>query len=78
MAFKNESLEINIFDNGKGFDAGAKLADAGLGSGLSGDGLINMRKRLENLGGSCQIDSTPGRGTQICFVIPLSFAKKVP
>jgi signal transduction histidine kinase len=78
MAFKNQSLEISIFDDGKGFDAGARRTDAGLGSGLAGDGLVNMRKRLAKLGGSCQIDSAPGNGTQIRFVIPLSFSKKVP
>jgi len=35
----------------------------------AGNGLLNMRKRLEEVGGSCQWDSAPGEGTRVRFVI---------
>ena len=34
-----------------------------------GNGLINMRKRLEEAGGSCQLDSSPGEGMRVKFAI---------
>jgi ligand-binding sensor domain-containing protein/signal transduction histidine kinase len=70
MVLDTAAFEINICDNGKG------LASNGVNSNLnaipSGDGLSNMRKRLADIGGQCLIDSTPGNGTNIKFVIPLN------
>jgi ligand-binding sensor domain-containing protein/signal transduction histidine kinase len=50
-------LLIVIEDNGRGFSTGAV-------SGL-GNGLLNMRKRMENIAGSCEISSEPGKGTRV-------------
>jgi signal transduction histidine kinase len=47
---------FSVTDDGPGFD----LATAPAGSGLR-----NMSDRLAALGGSCQVDSSPGRGTTI-------------
>lgn len=52
-------LNIKIEDNGKGFSVDVS-------SGL-GNGLINMRKRIEDIGGRIQIDSSPGKGTKVSF-----------
>ena len=32
-----------------------------------GNGLKNMRQRLEKIGGRCEIQSQPGAGTEIIF-----------
>lgn len=56
-------LTIVIGDDGLGF--------AGAGSG-DGDGLGNMRRRLAESGGVCDISSAPGRGTTVTFTLPLS------
>jgi signal transduction histidine kinase len=37
-----------------------------------GNGLTNMRRRLIEIGGHCQIQSTPGSGTRVQFVVPVS------
>jgi signal transduction histidine kinase len=58
-------LQLEIRDNGRGFDA-AKALKANTGNGLK-----LMRTNIEKLGGKCQIDSTPGRGTLIKATIPL-------
>ena len=59
----DQELQLCIADNGKGFTAG--------GGAPFGNGLANMRKRLEEIGGQFEIDSVPGTGTSIRFKLPL-------
>ncbi len=66
-----DNFEIHIEDNGKGFNS-ATQQDNAQKSTNSEDGLRNMRQRLKNIGGSCFLESIPGRGTKICFVFPLN------
>jgi nitrate/nitrite-specific signal transduction histidine kinase len=56
-------VELEIADDGCGFDRDA-VADKG------GMGLVNMRQRAEELGGSLSILSSPGKGTRIHVSIP--------
>jgi signal transduction histidine kinase len=51
-----------VTDDGPGFDPAAPAA---------GSGLRNMSDRLAALGGSCQVDSRPGRGTTVAGRIEL-------
>src|SRR5262249_55035269 len=37
----------------------------------SGNGLVNMRRRLEEIGGRCLVESVVGRGTTVRFVVVL-------
>jgi PAS domain S-box-containing protein len=63
-------LRLTIEDNGSGFDA-SSIADGRarrLGSGL---GVAGMRERLTLIGGSLEIESTPGAGTTLFVRIPL-------
>jgi ligand-binding sensor domain-containing protein/signal transduction histidine kinase len=76
MAFGSAIFEINISDNGKGFDSTKIGLKTALPAAFSGDGLINMSRRLADIGGYCQIESAPGHGTQIKFVIALNFPAK--
>jgi signal transduction histidine kinase len=48
---------ITITDNGQGFSVNQARG--------KGDGLENMKQRLEQIGGSLVLDSEPGRGTSI-------------
>ncbi|HRI61697.1 MAG TPA: triple tyrosine motif-containing protein, partial [Saprospiraceae bacterium] len=54
--------EICIRDNGHGFDPAA--------TGDAGNGLKNMRKRMEDIGGEFSIESG-GEGTEVVFKVPL-------
>ncbi len=36
-----------------------------------GNGLRNMRERLEQLGGRCEISSAPGKGASVSFQVPV-------
>jgi signal transduction histidine kinase/ligand-binding sensor domain-containing protein len=60
----NKTVVMHIQDNGKGFDV-AELY--GEGKSLSGNGIRNMKKRAEELGGTMTIDSVPGAGTNVCL-----------
>lgn len=62
--YKTEEMSICIHDNGVGFDAEAALA-AGNGQGLS-----NIRRRVNLTGGNHTISSVLQKGTQIILTIP--------
>jgi signal transduction histidine kinase len=60
------SYSISIEDNGKGFvEAEARSTR---------NGLINMRQRLEKIGGSFALETTPGRGTKVRFTVLINAA----
>lgn len=62
------ALEVEIEDDGRGFDPASVAQPAPSGRGL---GLVGMKERLALVGGSAQIDSTPGAGTRIVLRVPL-------
>jgi signal transduction histidine kinase/ligand-binding sensor domain-containing protein len=65
-------FEIQITDNGKGFDVLALPAEATpVRSGRGGNGLTNMRQRMEAIGGQCRVCSRPGQGTTVSLLIRL-------
>ena len=58
------SLALTISDNGVGFDV-----DASWGKGL---GLISIGERIEAIGGTLDLRSTPGGGTSLTINVPLA------
>src|SRR5579859_245946 len=60
-------LHCRVHDDGMGFDAPAVLS----GTGRGGLGLIGIRERLNAVGGTLQIDSVVGRGTDLLIKIPV-------
>ena len=58
-------------DNGKGFDPATVSSRPGRGNGLK-----NMRQRLEKIGGGCEIQSAPGAGTEIRFFVAVPAADR--
>lgn len=61
-----EFVQLTISDNGIGFD----LADWARPSTRNSWGLITIIERAEAIGGNCQIESQPGRGTKLIVVVP--------
>jgi signal transduction histidine kinase len=58
----NEMLEIEVSDDGVGFNPADARRD--------GHGLANMEARTEEMGGTLAIASSPGRGTRIVIRAP--------
>jgi ligand-binding sensor domain-containing protein/signal transduction histidine kinase len=71
MTCSGSTLEIVISDNGSGFDPPAIEAGADGQTAASGNGLRNMRQRMADIGGHCAVESAPGCGTTIRFLLPL-------
>ena len=61
-------LSFSVTDDGVGFEQWSSNADISSGSGL---GMKTMRERAENLGGSMNVDSLPGKGTTVEVSIPV-------
>jgi two-component system sensor histidine kinase UhpB len=59
----DDVLELQVSDSGKGFDVETFKYNGGLG-------LVNIEERLRLLQGSCEIYSTPGRGTRLLVTVP--------
>ncbi|HLI50349.1 MAG TPA: sensor histidine kinase [Thermomicrobiaceae bacterium] len=62
-----DGLFVRVRDDGQGFRPAATLPTPTGGFGLAG-----MRERAEVVGGRLTIRSTPGNGTEITLVIPLT------
>jgi signal transduction histidine kinase len=63
-------VEVSVRDDGVGFDPALRPRSA--------HGLVGMRYRVEAAGGQMQVESAPGRGTQISASLPLAAAGGPP
>jgi len=61
---EDSTLVIFIEDNGRGFEVGRKNA--------FGNGVANMRSRMESFGGSLEVSSKMGVGTTVRLVTPMA------
>ncbi|KPP96143.1 MAG: Signal transduction histidine kinase [Bacteroidetes bacterium HLUCCA01] len=69
---RESHILIVIQDNGQGFEP-ARISQSGTGSGL-----INIKERVELLGGNIQIESQLNEGTEIIIEIPLKSVQDQP
>jgi len=67
MEFLTKKINIQIKDNGQGFDL--KIIN---NSERKGYGLISMRERVQLLAGEMVISTAPGQGTSISISVPLT------
>jgi signal transduction histidine kinase len=68
LKLKPGVLMLLIEDDGKGSDADILTAAS---AGVTGNGLSNMQKRMEQLGGRFAQQSNPGSGTSVRLELPL-------
>lgn len=64
--FKPSSLVVEIEDDGRGFD----LSSIGGASPTQGLGLLGMRERVNLIGGTLNISTRAGEGTQVTLEVP--------
>jgi signal transduction histidine kinase len=67
IAVAEDELTIAVKDNGRGLESAPQAP--------GNDGLAGMRERIAKLGGHCEINSHPGRGTTVEFRLPLPGAQ---
>jgi ligand-binding sensor domain-containing protein/signal transduction histidine kinase len=69
MDCRDSKFEITVSDNGTGFDPASNGANSPNSAAGFGNGLNNIRRRLDDLGGNCRVESRVGEGTTVRFVI---------
>jgi len=72
LTLAKSGFSASIEDNGRGFDPASVGTAATTNDPLriaGGNGLANMRKRIAGIGGECQVDSAPGKGTTVRFIV---------
>ena len=67
LCYDPDSVQVQVRDDGRGFAVPVRLED------IPGDhlGLLGMRERLAELGGSIAVESSPGQGTLVRAWLPL-------
>jgi signal transduction histidine kinase len=63
LASSAEAIRVELADDGRGFRADERPE-------RGHHGLANMRARIEALNGTCEVRSTPKRGTRIIIMLP--------
>jgi ligand-binding sensor domain-containing protein/signal transduction histidine kinase len=66
LIFDARRVQLSIRDDGRGFDSKTP------GNGQGHFGLIGMRERAEQIGGTLSIHSTEGSGTEVVAEVPIS------
>jgi len=64
---RGDRIQLDVRDQGRGFDPAVALATSGLG-------LVSMQERLRFMNGEVTIESSPGKGTTVRATIPLRAA----
>jgi signal transduction histidine kinase len=66
---EENALSFEVVDDGAGFDTATTA---------KGSGLTNMADRLDALGGSVSVHSSPGHGTRLVATVPVPVSAAVP
>jgi signal transduction histidine kinase len=67
LSLEENTLKVVIWDNGRGFSP----TDTRIGS----NGMVNMKQRLADICGNFILDTAPGQGCRITFLLPLAVRK---
>lgn len=70
LKFEPGRLQISIADNGSGFEFSGRPESGAERAAYDRLGLSGLRRRLESIGGECQIETSPGNGTVVKFNLP--------
>ncbi len=68
LDFSEDAVTMTVNDNGRGFELPSRLEDMASVGKL---GIMGMKERARLLGGTLEIKSGPGKGTQVIARLPL-------
>jgi signal transduction histidine kinase len=71
LSYMGDCVALDVVDDGAGFDS-TRLNDSVEAHGGGGFGLVAMRERIEQLGGTLAIESTPSTGTALAVELPVT------
>jgi signal transduction histidine kinase/ligand-binding sensor domain-containing protein len=76
LSMDSSHFTLSVEDNGKGFTVNETSRAANGTAGLTGrletgHGLRNMRQRLEEIGGRCEVETRRETGSRVRFIVPL-------
>ncbi len=74
LELRPEGFTLAIIDNGCGFDSAGLTPATNPAEPLrnaSGNGLANMQKRMEEIGGRCEWQTAKGEGTRVILTLPV-------
>jgi ligand-binding sensor domain-containing protein/signal transduction histidine kinase len=73
LELKPDGFMLAVADNGRGFNwdrlSEAEAQATRVARSTGGNGLSNMQKRLEEVGGCCGWDTAPGEGTRVKLLV---------
>ncbi len=73
VQIEGDMIAVRVTDNGRGFDAKSVNENYEMRGSF---GMVNMRERAELLDGILTLKSTPGKGTQVTVMIPVTIKTK--
>ena len=65
LSYATDRVTLNVQDDGRGFDSTQQSPNGHFG-------LVGMRERVTNMGGTLTVSSQPNAGTEIFVEVPLS------
>ena len=69
LSYMDDRVVLDVLDDGVGFDPD-RLKNSVGSHDAGGFGLVALRERVEHLGGTLVVESTPGEGTTIVVELP--------
>ena len=69
VTFQAGRLTVRVRDDGQGFDPDRKPAANGRAASF---GLFSIQERMRHLGGTVELVSKPGRGTEVVLSVPVT------
>jgi signal transduction histidine kinase len=73
LRFSQDRVELEVKDDGRGFDLGTAPGQSDGHFGLQG-----MHERVKRLGGTLAVKASPGRGASITVCVPISSGEPPP
>jgi signal transduction histidine kinase len=77
LSYMNDRVVLDIVDNGVGFEP-ARLQKRLGTQDAGGFGLVAIRERIEQLGGTLRVESAPGEGTTLAAELPIAAQEADP
>jgi len=71
LGVEHGRLRITVSDDGRGFDPSAVVESSNDRAADNGLGLSGLQRRMQSIGGTCEIQSSPGRGTRVTLSLEL-------